>query len=169
MLKEFRGHKASVLSAVYNEDNSHVISASADGHVKVWDVRGGECVHSFVAQTNNANQPLGVSFLGLVPKRFDVLVLCTRHPTAKSVNAQGVLLQSFTSPGADLVSACVSSKGKFVYFVGDDKVIYCFEAESGKLVHAMKAHTKDILGFVHHPHYNISASFSEDGTIKLWK
>ena len=98
-------------------------------------------------------------------------------------------------------------QGRYVYLVSEESILFCFNAESAKLEHVVKAsaappihtqthkcatarhrrhhhhhhtttnehsvamqvHEKDVLGLAHHPHRNILASFSGDGTIKLWK
>jgi WD40 repeat-containing protein SMU1 len=44
-LKDFRGHTAYVCSAVYTKDSvANVLTASADGAVKLWDSRTAECL-----------------------------------------------------------------------------------------------------------------------------
>jgi WD40 repeat-containing protein SMU1 len=63
----------------------------------------------------------------------------------------------------------MSPKGNFLYVVGEDKVLYCFAVDSGKVEHVMRLHKKDVIGMAHHPHRNILASHSDDGTLKLWR
>lgn len=43
-LKEFRGHKSYVNSAIYSLDGAQVYSASSDGLVMVWDAKTCECL-----------------------------------------------------------------------------------------------------------------------------
>ena len=48
-IKEYRGHKSYVNSAIFSVDGSRVITASADGTVKTWDARNADCVATFKA------------------------------------------------------------------------------------------------------------------------
>jgi WD40 repeat-containing protein SMU1 len=43
-LKEFRGHKSYVNSAVFSLDGAQIYSASSDGLVMVWDAKTCECL-----------------------------------------------------------------------------------------------------------------------------
>jgi WD40 repeat-containing protein SMU1 len=47
MLKEFRGHTSYVNDAIFSSEGGHVISASSDSTVRVWDAKTCECVHAF--------------------------------------------------------------------------------------------------------------------------
>jgi WD40 repeat-containing protein SMU1 len=46
-IKEFRGHSSYVNCVIYNSDFTKLITASADGTVKVWDIKSTDCTHSF--------------------------------------------------------------------------------------------------------------------------
>ena len=46
-LRSFRGHKAPVADMAVDSTGSLLATASADRSVRVWDVDGGFCTHSF--------------------------------------------------------------------------------------------------------------------------
>ena len=46
-MKEFRGHTSYVNGATYNKDGSHVLTASSDGTVKLWDAKTTDCLLTF--------------------------------------------------------------------------------------------------------------------------
>lgn len=76
---------------------------------------------------------------------------------------------SSTSTDASLQFSTASARGRLVYATGPEGVVFCFSVESGKLLHAFKAHAQPISGIIHHPFKNICATYSIDGTVKLWK
>ena len=81
----------------------------------------------------------------------------------------GSVVQAYKSPGGVISCYAVSPKGKYLYAVAEDKVMYCFNIDSGSVEHVMKLHKSDVLGMALHPHRNIFASYGDDGTVKLWK
>jgi U3 small nucleolar RNA-associated protein 13 len=46
-LRTFEGHTASVLCCRFISQGTQILSGSADGLVRLWDVRSGECVNTF--------------------------------------------------------------------------------------------------------------------------
>jgi WD40 repeat-containing protein SMU1 len=168
-LKEFRGHTSFVNAARYHgADGEQVITVSSDGNVKVWDARSGDCVRTFKP---DASSDAGASLVAVaaLPSHADRFLFCSRSKQLHACGLDGGAKQTYTSTGGDLIAMAHSPKGGFVFGVGDDSVLYCFAADTGVVEHVVKMHAKEVLGVVHHPHKNLIASYSVDGTVKLWK
>ena len=56
-----------------------------------------------------------------------------------------------------------------MHCVAEDSHLYCFEVKEGKLQHLQRAHEKDAIGLAIHPHRNLVATWSDDGTLKMWR
>jgi WD40 repeat-containing protein SMU1 len=41
-------HEAAVISLGFTKDGEHLVSGSADGTIKVWQIRSGRCLRKFV-------------------------------------------------------------------------------------------------------------------------
>eukprot|EP00899_Mesostigma_viride_P015467 jgi/Mesvir1/23921/Mv10698-RA.1 len=172
MLKEFRGHSSFVNCAIYTGDGGRVISASSDGTIKVWDSKSTECLHTFRPPQPTQGREVAANSVHIFPKNTEQLVVCNRSPTVFIMTMQGQVVKSFSSgkrEGGDFVDATVSPAGDWIYCLGEDNNLYCFSLVSNKLEHLMPVHEKSGIGLAHHPHRNMIATYSEDGTCKLWK
>ncbi|KAI8526529.1 hypothetical protein RHMOL_Rhmol12G0003900 [Rhododendron molle] len=121
LLKEFRGHGSYVNDAIFTSDGSRVITASSDFTVKGADA--------------------SVNSVHLFPKNTDHIIVCNKTSSIHLMTLQGQVVKSFSSgkkEGGDFVAACVSPKGEWIYCVGEDRNMYCFSHQSGKLEHLMK-------------------------------
>jgi WD40 repeat-containing protein SMU1 len=167
-LKEMRGHTSYVNTAIYGVDHDQVISGSADGTIKVWNAKTTECLRTFKPDPDSAAAQ-AVSGLACLPRQVDKMLVCSRSSSLRVLNTSGQTLLSFSSAQGDFACSALSTKGKFVFGVSDDQVLYTFSAESGKVEHVLKLHEKAVLGFATHPFRNVFASWSEDGSIKIWK
>ncbi|KAH6795316.1 hypothetical protein C2S51_036302 [Perilla frutescens var. frutescens] len=172
ILKEFRGHSSYVNDAIFTADGSRVITASSDCTVKVWDVKTTDCLQTFKPPPPLRGGDASVNSVHLFPKNTDHIVVCNKTSSIYIMTLQGQVVKSFSSgkrEGGDFMAACVSTKGEWIYCVGEDRNLYCFSYQSGKLEHLMKVHEKDVIGITHHPHINLIATYGEDCSMKLWK
>ncbi|KAI5634430.1 WD40 repeat-containing protein SMU1 [Phthorimaea operculella] len=177
LLKEFRGHTSFVNEAVLTPDGHSVLSASSDGTVRVWAVRSGECAAvlrpaAAAGAAHGADPP--VHSLLLTPNNPDQFVVVTRTSTVVIMNTAGHIVRSFSSgrreaEGGALAAASLSPRARLVYCAGEDRVLYAFCANTGKLERTLTIHEKAVIGMTHHPHQNLLATYSEDGLLKLWK
>ncbi|KAL8253357.1 hypothetical protein R6Q59_037050 [Mikania micrantha] len=172
LLKEFRGHSSYVNDAIFTSDGLRIITASSDCTVKVWDLKTTDCLQTFKPPPPLRGGDASVNSVHLSPKNPDHVIVCNRTSSIYLMTLQGQVVRSFSSgkrEGGDFVAACISPKGEWIYCIGEDRNLYCFSHQSGKLEHLMKVHEKDVIGICHHPHRNLIATYSEDCTMKLWK
>ncbi|KAF3969341.1 hypothetical protein ACB098_12G014000 [Castanea mollissima] len=172
MLKEFRGHSSCVNDAIFTTDGNRVITASSDCTVKVWDMKTTDCLQTFKPPPPLRGGDASVNSVHLFPKNNDHIIVCNETSSIYIMTLQGQVVKSFSSgkrEGGDFVASCVSPKGDWIYCVGEDRNMYCFSYQSGKLDHLMKVHEKGVTCVTHHPHRNLVATCSQDCTMKLWK
>eukprot|EP00467_Chlorarachnion_reptans_P004427 CAMPEP_0114498094 /NCGR_PEP_ID=MMETSP0109-20121206/6689_1 /TAXON_ID=29199 /ORGANISM="Chlorarachnion reptans, Strain CCCM449" /LENGTH=507 /DNA_ID=CAMNT_0001675549 /DNA_START=52 /DNA_END=1572 /DNA_ORIENTATION=+ len=161
-LKEFRGHTSFVNSAVYSSDFSKVLSGSSDGTIRIWDAKTTECLKVFTPKEQTS-----VLKVKRFAKHADRVMLCLRSPNLEMYSLIGKKVKSFEAK-SDMVDVAFSPRSKLIYAVGEDQVLYCWNSEDDALEDAVRLHAKEVLGIAHHPHRNILASFSVDGTMKIW-
>ena len=98
--------------------------------------------------------------------------------------------QMRTSIMNDFVAAVLSPRGRWAYCGAEDGRVFCFDlthADGAKLDHVFyavndpeaatsassqsskKAARHQLLGFTHHPHRTLLATFADDGLLKLWQ
>ena len=51
----------------------------------------------------------------------------------------------------------------------EDSILYIIDRLQGQAVHVMKTHEKCGIHVAIHPHRNLIATLSDDGTMKIWK
>jgi WD40 repeat-containing protein SMU1 len=176
-LKEFRGHTSFVNCALYTKDSSNtIVTGSADGTVRLWDLRSTECLLTFrpgQAAGSVVTRELAVHTIQLMPNSTDQVFICTSSSQAFIMTIQGQLVKKFWSgkqSGGDFTCATVSPQGKWVYCVGEDGVMYIFDTRTGQLENVLTvSEGPQVLSVVHHPHRNIMATTTNNECLKIWK
>lgn len=171
LAREFVGHQAFVNQARFSLDTSRVLSASSDGTVRIWNSKSGECLdcirpgeHQQLAQTN-------VKSLCPIPQHPDAFIVCAQDCPPMAYGANGSAGKRFNTKGTTQYSSvCCSSTGKFIYILGDDKKVHCFEYASGVLARSFEGSSADEwIGAAHHPQLNLFVTFDTLNTVKFWK
>jgi len=175
-LKLFRGHSSFVNSAVYTPDGARIVTASADGRIKIWDTRTTDCLETFSppppshmssAHMVSANMAL------IVPNndREPTLYVSTRCSQIFVMNLAGQVLKTFSSgkrEGGDFSAICVSPHNKWIYGLGEDKRLYTFSVDSGQLESIVpNLCQKDAIALAHHPSRNVMAAVATDGLVAI--
>eukprot|EP01112_Ceratiomyxa_fruticulosa_P015879 TRINITY_DN4739_c0_g1_i1.p1 TRINITY_DN4739_c0_g1~~TRINITY_DN4739_c0_g1_i1.p1 ORF type:complete len:559 (-),score=111.86 TRINITY_DN4739_c0_g1_i1:62-1675(-) len=186
-IKVFRGHHSFINDAIFTHDGTRVVTASADGSIKVWDLKTSDCMLTFRPTTSQQMKDIPVLSITLLPKTPEHMLVCYRSSSVAIMSISGLHVRDLTleTPGGpsnneekekketpalpDIVSATLSPKGDWIYCVGDNSALYCFNANNNTLEHTIpKLHEKMTIGLTHHPHKNLLATYSNDGTINLW-
>ncbi|XP_041839669.1 WD40 repeat-containing protein SMU1 [Melanotaenia boesemani] len=168
-LKELSGHSSFVNDASFTQDGLHIISASSDGTVKIWNTKSCACIHTFKSLS-----PIDVPVNNVIPypQNPEYFVICNHSNTVVVMSIHGQTMKTFSSDqaeGANFVCCTLSPRGEWIYCVGEDFVLYCFNYTTGRLEKMLTVHEKDVIGVAHHPHENLIATYSEDGLLRLWK
>ncbi|XP_034044031.1 WD40 repeat-containing protein SMU1 isoform X2 [Thalassophryne amazonica] len=169
-LKELKGHSSFVNDASFTRDGLHIISASSDGTIKIWNAKTCECIHTFRALSLTSDVP--INNVIPLPQNPEHFLVCNHSSTALIIDMHGQTLKTLSSSrkeGSDFVCCTVSPRGEWIYCVGEDLVLYCFNYTTGRLQRTLTVHEKDVIGIAHHPHENLIATYCEDGLLRLWK
>jgi len=157
---------------VFSVDGSRAHTTSTDGSLKTWALPSGECIATVVpgeraaaayAQAHpNAPARAGLADSAVtacqrVPQRPDTLYVTLRGGAAALVSTVShSVLQVFTpalarsdkpAPAPEFTHGCVSAKGRFVYALAADAVVYCFDIDTAVTAAAFKAHNKVRSGY----------------------
>ncbi|KAG5063234.1 hypothetical protein JHK85_004417 [Glycine max] len=108
MLKEFCGHTLHMNDAIFTNDGSHVIIDSSDYTIKVWDVQTTDHIQTFKPPPPLRGGDASINYVHISPKNTDHIVVVKSFSSGKRESE-------------DFVATCVSPKGEWIYFVGEDK------------------------------------------------
>ena len=174
-LKEFRGHSSFVNCALFGKDNVHIFSASSDGTVRLWDRRTSECVMTYrlCNVAGVATKDLRVHTLQLMPNNPDHVMIVVKSSHVFIVSIQGKLIRSFYGGrhmGGEFLCATVSPRGKWIYCIGEDSIMYMFDATTGQLENFLRiSDCEEVIGIAHHPFLNLVCTITDHGQLRLWR
>jgi WD40 repeat-containing protein SMU1 len=127
-LKEFRGHTSFVNCAIFNPEQTMILSASSDGTVRIWDVKTSDCIRTIKmnpAGAVNPNifrnlnmrrwnrsslpyfyfpffplQPTSLLSVCILPSQSDRYVVLERSGVLRVISQDGTVAHVFQSTGS---------------------------------------------------------------------
>lgn len=221
MLKEFRGHRSYVNCCDYvvlphatmgdngggGSEGGHkgdggflaVVTASADGSVRIWSGRTAEPIREI-------NPPIPTSANAVIHDKDSIvgsksihtvmhlhspahtMIIVPRCDRAFLVSFSGAVLRTFTRDdvqGTDFLAATVSPSNQWLFVAADDGKCVVFDIETGKVEKIIRSFAEDcssgrsgkacdISNLVFHPHRGLLGGYSNDkeqkrGVLTLWK
>jgi WD40 repeat-containing protein SMU1 len=121
-----------------------------------------------------ASTEIAVNSVLLNPFKPSDLLVCTRSNAVHGMTTAGTVTKTWTTGHKDgdshFVAATVSPRGGFLYALGSDGRLYCFNIAERRLDHVLEAHGAGAaIGAVHHPHRNLVVTFADEPELKMWQ
>ncbi len=166
LLHTLEGHSAPVYSVSFSPDSQIIASASKDKTVKLW-TREGKLLRTLGGDKGHTDAINRVSFSA----DGQLIASASNDNTVKLWKQDGTLMTTLTGD-RKLSSLSFSPDGKRIVagaaggfmVIWSRKDIYWQQFESKRILED----TKIVYDVSFHPHRNIIASGSADGTVKLW-
>eukprot|EP01105_Mastigella_eilhardi_P015961 TRINITY_DN3659_c0_g1_i1.p1 TRINITY_DN3659_c0_g1~~TRINITY_DN3659_c0_g1_i1.p1 ORF type:complete len:605 (+),score=162.91 TRINITY_DN3659_c0_g1_i1:229-1815(+) len=129
--------------------------------------------------TSSAQSSIGAAAASAATTEVGATVLENQRQHQREMRETLARDSGQSAMGEDAAAACsasvttclsVSPRGQWLYCGTATGQVRCFSVSTGRMEHLLNAHdSRCVLGTTLHPHVNLMASFSEDGTLKLWR
>ncbi|MEH2056040.1 MAG: hypothetical protein V7K97_07750 [Nostoc sp.] len=156
---QFQGHQNGVLNASFSPDGKSIVTGSADGTARLWNLQG-KLLQEFKGHQGDVNS---VSF----SPDGKSIVTGSADKTARLWDLQGKLLQEFKGHQGDVNSVSFSPDGKSIVTGSADKTARLWDLQ-GKLLQEFKGHQGHINSISFSPDGKSIVTGSADGTARLW-
>jgi WD40 repeat protein len=156
------GHQGGVRQIALSPDGRLLVSAGAEGAVKLWDVDSGREMRTLPGDSfavySVAFSPDGRSVLSA---GFDKIAKLWDHETGRE-------LRTFTGHTERIFSAAFSPDGRMIVTGSFDKTIKLWDVGTGRELRTLTGHTDRVQSVAFSPDGRQVVSGSFDKTVKLW-
>jgi eukaryotic-like serine/threonine-protein kinase len=159
--RTIKGHISVINRVAFSPDGTHLVSASGDDNLKLWDLTRDQEARSLRLKEKVRDVAFGHDGSYLVSAGHDQTLTLWDLAT-------GQVARTFPGHAGVILSVAISPDGRRAVSAGDDKVVRIWDVATGKELHAKNGHTASILHVATSPDGKTAASASSDRTIKLW-
>jgi WD40 repeat protein len=161
-IRDLVGHSGAATACAVTPDGRRVVSASADGTLKVWDLNTGRTLAALVGHA------LGVNACAVTTDGRRV-VSASMDGTLKLWDLDSGCVLATLEDRAGWVTTCaVSPDGRYVISASDDSALTVRDLETGRVLATLRGHTGVVRGCVLTTDGRRVVSASDDGTLKVW-
>ncbi|MDO8597604.1 MAG: serine/threonine-protein kinase [Sulfuricaulis sp.] len=160
--QSLRGHTGTVLSLAFSPDSKRIVSAAADGTIRLWDSASGKSL-KILRRHQGAVNTVTYSADGrwLASAGHDGTIKLWEEKS-------GAIRTEWRGPGKAILAIAFSPDGRWLAAAGRDRVIQLWSVADGKLAHTYPGHHGDVLGLAFSPDGRTLASAGADRSVRLW-
>ncbi len=151
-----------VRAAAFNHDASRMVTATARGIARIWDVKSGKPLRELIGHRH-----------ALTDARFapdgSTVLTASEDSTARIWSAfNGATLAELRGHAGRVYAAAYAPNGNSVVTAGDDRTARTWLTRTGELVATLRGHGNAVIGVAFSPEGRRVITASQDGTARLW-
>ncbi|WP_413174870.1 hypothetical protein [Anabaena azotica] len=158
--KQLTGHRAAVNSVGFSPDCQTIATASSDGTVRLWNLKG-QLLQEFIGGDNFAVYSVSFSPDG------KTIATASHDNTARLWNLKGQLLQEFQGHQGSVLSVSFSQDGQTIATASSDGTARLWNLK-GQLLQEFQGHQDSVRDVSFSPDGKTIATASSDRTARLW-
>lgn len=166
------GHKVPIRWVQFSEDASHLVTASPDRMVCLWDANSSELVRTLPLQKGSrmksfsASGDLSLAVVCLFDSTVTVWDLKTSRPMV-TLQRWGERNEA-TGHTSAVNQVCMTKDGNTVVTLSKDSTARIWDVHTGSCRAVLRGHEDSIAGGCMSPDDGVLATYGFDGTVRLW-
>jgi WD40 repeat protein len=163
LVRDFTGHTGAVMACAVTPDGRHVVSASNDRTLKVWELGSGHAVATLEPHT------YPVTACAVTPDGRHVVSASTDRTLKVWELASGCPVATLQGHTASVTACAVTPDGRHVVSGSNDRTLKVWEQVSGRPVATLQGHTASVTACAVTLDGRHVVSASKDRTLKVWE
>lgn len=161
LLRTLKPHTTPVVTAAVDRTGTLIATGSADGVIKVWDIRGGYITHTFRGHSGVIS---ALYFFEAIESELESnpATLKKKNRNPKDIEHQDVVMTNSMTNGNEKTSLFRLASGS------EDGRIRIWDLAKRKAISNLDSHVSVVRGLHFSPNQNLLLSASRDKTVILW-
>lgn len=168
--KELHGHTNQLSFVAFNQTSTHIITASRDRDLRIWDVETGEPLSVMVDSQPKTRFMYARSLLSdalLSPDGSLLLRVFLRGKATIWDVTTGVIKSSLEGHSGFVNGACFSPCGTYVASASNDRMVRFWRTSDGSCIRTFTEHRDRVTHVSFSPDGKILSSGADDGTVVI--